>query len=127
MNELTQIRERWEKLNTHLKVRSGRRYTVEVLVSESYQYDRVQDCIDHAASDIKTLLDALEEIMDLPLLTLPDVAQLAGVSSRYARNEATSGRLPVKGEGKDRRVTWRAYQHWMSNPRRGSRRKKEDL
>lgn len=59
---------------------------------------------------------------DMPVLSITDIARLANVSDRYVRQEVADGRLIVAGNGKNRRATWRAYQAWMANPKRGSRR-----
>lgn len=58
-----------------------------------------------------------------PLLSLADVARLAGFSQQYLRAEVAAGRLKPEGKGKNRRVSWQQYREWMANSRRGSRSK----
>lgn len=56
-----------------------------------------------------------------PVLSLADAARMAGMSDAYLRQEVANGRLNPTGTGKNRRISWRQFREWMSNPRRGSR------
>lgn len=53
--------------------------------------------------------------------TIPDAAIEAGVSARYLNAEIAAGRLVADGSGKNRRISYKEFRRWMSNPRRGSR------